>query len=61
MTLRVHPRIMLDYFTLKALLLYLPHSIVMRLHGRDFSYVVTLIPEMVNLFVGLFGRIRHPG
>ncbi len=35
-----HPRIALSYFTLKALLLYPPHAIVMRLHGRD-SYVVT--------------------
>ncbi len=38
-----HPRIAPGYFTLKALLLYPPHAIVMRLHGRD-SYVVSLIP-----------------
>ncbi len=43
-----HPRIALDYFTLKALLLYPPHAIVMRLHGCD-SYVVILIPETADL------------
>ncbi len=43
-----HPSIALDYFTLKALLLYPPHAIVMRLHGRD-SYVVIPIPETADL------------
>ncbi len=43
-----HPRIALGYFTLKALLLYPPHAIVMRLHGRD-SYVVILIPGTADL------------
>ncbi len=44
----VHPRIVLGCFTLKTLLLYPPHAIVMRLHGRD-SYVVILIPETMDL------------
>ncbi len=62
---RDHPRIALGYFTLKALLLYPPHAIVMRLHGRD-SYVVILTPETADLLgcrevTGLVGRIRHPG
>ncbi len=43
-----HPRITLGYFTLKALLFYPPHAIVMRLHGRD-SYVVILVPDMADL------------
>ncbi len=60
-----HPKIVLGYFTLKALLLYRPHAIVMRLHGRD-SYVVILILEMADLLgcrevAGLVGRIRDPG
>ncbi len=59
-----HPIIALGYFTLKALLLYPPHAIVMRLHGRD-SYVVILIRETADLLgcrvAGLVGRIRHPG
>ncbi len=42
-----HPRIALGYFTLKALLLYPPHAIVMRLHGRD-SYVVIVILETAD-------------
>ncbi len=43
-----HPRIALSYFTLKALLLYPPHTIVMRLHGRD-SNIVSIIPETADL------------
>ncbi len=43
-----HPRIALGFFTLKALLLFPPHAIVMRLHVRD-SYVVILIPETADL------------
>ncbi len=43
-----HPRIALVYFTLKALLIYQLHAIVMRLHGRD-SYVFILIPETADL------------
>ncbi len=43
-----HPRIALDYFYLKALLLYPPHAIVIRLHGHG-SYVVVLIPETADL------------
>ncbi len=62
---RAHPRIALGYFTLKALLLYPPHAIVMRLHGRD-NYVVILMLETADLLgcrevAGLVGRIRHPG
>ncbi len=38
----------LGYFTLKALLLYPPHAIIMRLHVRD-SYVVILIPETADI------------
>ncbi len=38
----------LGYFTLKALLLYPPHAIVMKLYGRD-SYVVILILETAGL------------
>ncbi len=44
----VHPRIVLGCFTVKTLLLYLQHAIVMRLHGRE-SYVVILIPETADL------------
>ncbi len=40
----------LDYFTLNTLLIYPPHAIVMRLHGRDI-YVVILIPETADLLV----------
>ncbi len=43
-----HPRTELGYFTLKALLLYALHAIVMGLHGRDI-YVVILIPESADL------------
>ncbi len=43
--------IMLGYLTLKSLLLYPPHAIVLRLRGRD-SYAVVLIPETADL-VGL--------
>ncbi len=39
----------LGYFTLKALLLYPPHAIVLRLHECDVSYGVILIPETVDL------------
>ncbi len=42
-----HPRIALGYFTLKALLLYPTHAIVIRLNGRD-SYVVIPIPETAD-------------
>ncbi len=35
--------------TLKTLLLFPPHAIVMRLNGREASYVFILIPETVNL------------
>ncbi len=59
-----HPRITLGYFTLKALLLYLPHAIVTRLHGRDCD-VVILVPDTTDLLglwevAGLVRRIRHP-
>ncbi len=47
-SLEGHPRIALGCFTLEALLLYPPHAIVMRLHGRD-SYVVILILETADL------------
>ncbi len=40
-----HPRIALGYFALKTLLLYPPHAMVKRLHGRD----VILIPETADL------------
>ncbi len=40
-----HPRIALSYFTLKALLLYPPHKIVM----SNNSYVVILISETADL------------
>ncbi len=46
--IRSHPRIALGYFTLKALLLYPPHAILMRLHERD-SYVAILILETADL------------
>ncbi len=39
---------MLGYLTLKALLLYPPHAIVLRLHGHE-SYAVILIPETADL------------
>ncbi len=59
------PRIDLDYFTLKALLLFPPHAILMRLHGRD-SCIVILEPEAADLLglgevAGLAGRIHHSG
>ncbi len=38
----------LGYFTLKALLLYPPHAIGVRLHVRD-SYVLIFIPETADL------------
>ncbi len=38
-----HPRIALCNFILKTLLLYPPHAIVRRLHGRNVSYVLILI------------------
>ncbi len=44
-----HPRITLSYFSLRALLPYPPHAIVMRLHGRDVGYVVTLIRKKADL------------
>ncbi len=44
---RSNPRIGLGYFTLKAVLLYPPHTPVKRLHGHD-SYIVILIPETVD-------------
>ncbi len=56
-----HPRIALGYFTLKALLLYPPHAIVMRLHGR----LLRCYPHTGNggftglcEVAGLVGRIR---
>ncbi len=47
---RAHPKVTLSlgYITLKALLLYPPHTIVVRLHGRD-KYVVILIQETADL------------
>ncbi len=48
MALRAHPIKALVYFTLKALLLYPPHAVVMTLHGHD-SFVVTLIKETADL------------
>ncbi len=44
-----HSRIALGFVALKALLLYPPHAIILRLHGCDVSYVVILIPETVDL------------
>ncbi len=43
-----HPRKAVGYFTVKALLLYPPHAIEMRLHGCD-SYVVIFISETMDL------------
>ncbi len=43
------PRVMLGYFIFKALLFYPPCAIVMRLHGRDGSHVVIVIPETADL------------
>ncbi len=37
------------FFTLKALLPYPSHAIVMRLHRRDVTYAVILIPKTVDL------------
>ncbi len=42
-------RTALDDFTLKALLLYPPYAIVVRLHGRDASYVAIFILETADL------------
>ncbi len=44
-----HPRIAHGVFTLKALLIYPPHAVVMRLHGCDVGYVVILILKAVDL------------
>ncbi len=44
-----HPRIALDYLTLKALLIYPPHAIVMRMYGLDVCYVDILLPEAAVL------------
>ncbi len=41
-----HSRIALGYFAFKALLLYPPHEIVMRLHGCGVSYVDIPTPEL---------------
>ncbi len=59
-----YSRTRLGYFTIKALLLYPPHALVMRLHGRDVSYVVIFIQETADLsglreVTGLVGGIRH--
>ncbi len=48
MTPKAHPRLAHGHLTLKALLLYYPPAIVLRLHGHD-SYVVILIPETADL------------
>ncbi len=63
--LNFNPRIALDYFALKAILLFPPHATVMRLHGCD-SYVVILMTVTVELLTlwedaSLVGRIHHPG
>ncbi len=52
--------------TLKALLLYPPHTIVVRPYGHGVSYVFLLIPEPAGLLdlrevAGQVGRIRHSG
>ncbi len=41
-----HSRIALGNFTLKTLLIYTPHEIVMRLHGCGVNYVIIPTPEM---------------
>ncbi len=61
-----NPRIALGYFILKALLLYPPNAVAMRLHRHDGSHVVILIPETADLLglrevTGLVGWICHPG
>ncbi len=53
MVVRDHPKFtvkkILGYFTLKALLLYPPHAMLMRLHRRGVSYVVIFKPELSDL------------
>ncbi len=61
-----HPRVVHGYFTLKALLHHPWHTIVMWVHGRDGSRIVSVIPHTVDLLdmrevADLVGRIRHPG
>ncbi len=46
---RAHPKITLERRFMEAYLLYLPHTIIMRLRGCDLSYVVVLIPETAVL------------
>ncbi len=51
---RAHPKVTLEqryfgFFMFKELLLYPPQAIVMKLHGRDISYVVIFILETVGL------------
>ncbi len=42
-------RTALGYFTLKALLLYPTYAIIVKLHGRDVSYVAIFLPETADL------------
>ncbi len=58
----IHPTTVLSYLTCKALMIYPPQATVMRMHGRDVSYVVIFIPETADLpacSVGSFTQDAH--